>query len=480
MIEPNLSLDGPRVPWIGAPPESWDDVVWPEWVPRSVVDEVQSFWSDLGGPKAYRRAAHDNYFDAPPLGYTGWLYSGRHPKAVDGLISGRYVFAWGNMGRVVLDDGTVAVVSGEAQYRKVLLLRTCACDGQSHRGFMWPLTVGAEVVAPDWDPSPECGRGLHGLLWGEGMPTGAWHWEADAKWLVVEAREIDLIDLGRKYKFPRCTIRHVGDRASATEFIGKRAPPSAAIVGGVRIDRSDREVRSGDHGVVVGGPLGYLVSGRSGRSLGGFRSACISRDFGVSVAGDNGHCCAGSDGLSLTGEEGTSTSLNRGTSVTGAFGVSASGLHGVSVGGNHARSHSGTFGTSIAGHSGQSLSMDQGISRTGAGGTSISGHSGISVSGDNGRSISGDGGHSITGRDGCCSAGINGTISIEHGSGGRRVVGCIGIDLKPNVMYKLVGESFVEDSYKRNPAQEIADATVSTYILLDDVEESESCVRSST
>ena len=48
----------------------------------------------------------------------------------------------------------------------VLILRVCRKDGSSSRGFKWP-TEGV-VEAPDWDPRAECGRGLHGWLWGDG------------------------------------------------------------------------------------------------------------------------------------------------------------------------------------------------------------------------------------------------------------------------------------------------------------------------
>jgi hypothetical protein len=43
-----------------------------------------------------------------------------------------------------------------------LVLRVCGPNGESYNGFRWPLTVGAEVVAPDWNERAECGNGLHG------------------------------------------------------------------------------------------------------------------------------------------------------------------------------------------------------------------------------------------------------------------------------------------------------------------------------
>jgi len=51
-----------------------------------------------------------------------------------------------------------------------LLLRTNQPDGVSRGGFQWPHTVGAYIEAPDWNPEPKAGHGLHGFIEG----TGNW------------------------------------------------------------------------------------------------------------------------------------------------------------------------------------------------------------------------------------------------------------------------------------------------------------------
>ena len=48
------------------------------------------------------------------------------------------------------------------------ILKTVKADGSAYGGFVWPLETGAIVVAPDWDSTPVCGGGLHGLLNGCG------------------------------------------------------------------------------------------------------------------------------------------------------------------------------------------------------------------------------------------------------------------------------------------------------------------------
>ena len=88
---------------------------------------------------------------------------------------------------------------------RVLLLRTCCAGGRSYDDFQWPLEIGAEVVAPDWDPQPECGHGLHGLLWGEG-DGGLLHRAADAIWMIVSTEARSVVDLRGKVKVPRARV----------------------------------------------------------------------------------------------------------------------------------------------------------------------------------------------------------------------------------------------------------------------------------
>src|SRR5688572_253401 len=98
----------------------------------------------------------------------------------------------------------------------VLVLRTCAADMSAYNGFKWPES--GPVECPDWDPTPRCGYGLHGALWGEGNGS-LLSWEEDAKWLVVEVGASDVVELDGKVKFPRGNVLFCGDRAAATAMI---------------------------------------------------------------------------------------------------------------------------------------------------------------------------------------------------------------------------------------------------------------------
>jgi len=104
-------------------------------------------------------------------------------------------------------------MSKKAQY----MLRTCKADMTSYNGFKWQ-EKGA-VVAPDWDPSPVCGKGLHGFLSGCGKGELA-NWNDDAVWMVCRIDWL-IVDLGGKVKTDKCTVVHCGDRKTATDKIRK-------------------------------------------------------------------------------------------------------------------------------------------------------------------------------------------------------------------------------------------------------------------
>lgn len=102
-----------------------------------------------------------------------------------------------------------------------LFLRSTAQDGRSYNGFRWPDLAGEMVEAPDWDPTPKCGGGLHGLEAGLGdwalMAAPA---DQTARWYVCGARRDQAVSIdGSKIKVPRCRVLYVGHLAGAMELI---------------------------------------------------------------------------------------------------------------------------------------------------------------------------------------------------------------------------------------------------------------------
>lgn len=96
-----------RVPWPhGQAPATWGAVAWPEWIPAAVRAEVASFWSPENGrgPVDYERAAYSAYNNSPALGEVVTLKSWTEHKPP---VTGRWVYCWNNIGRVVDGDGAV-------------------------------------------------------------------------------------------------------------------------------------------------------------------------------------------------------------------------------------------------------------------------------------------------------------------------------------------------------------------------------------
>ena len=96
---------------------------------------------------------------------------------------------------------------------KVLILRNCNSDMTSYKGFIWPKS--GPVEAPDWNPKPECGGGLHGLLWGDG-DWSLLRDNPDTIWQVVEVEETDLVKIDeQKVKFHKGKVIFAGDMGRA-------------------------------------------------------------------------------------------------------------------------------------------------------------------------------------------------------------------------------------------------------------------------
>ena len=141
---------------------------------------------------------------------------------------------------------------------KVLVLRTCSAEMLSYGGFKWPES--GPVECDDWDPTPECGGGLHGLLWGEGNGL-LLNWDDAARWLVVEVDADQVIDVDGKVKFPRCDVVHCGDKDSAIGYILANGAEGKAVVGA--------KITAGDRGQATAGYSGQATAGDSGQATAG-------------------------------------------------------------------------------------------------------------------------------------------------------------------------------------------------------------------
>ena len=145
----------------------------------------------------------------------------------------------------------------------------------SRDDFKWPES--GLVSAPDWDPKPECGNGLHGLLWGEGDGS-LLNWDKDAKWLVVEIEEY--VDIQGKVKFPSGNVVFAGNQETATKYIADHGGAGKAIVG--------YNATAGERGTATAGSYGTATAGEGGTATAG--------EGGTATAGCGGTATAGHDG----------------------------------------------------------------------------------------------------------------------------------------------------------------------------------------
>jgi hypothetical protein len=77
---------------------------WSDWVPQSLRDEIEEFWAIAQSRSPLDREESRYGYNAPPDG-TRVSYVGDRGE----VLTGRYVHAFGNMGRIVGDDGSVGV-----------------------------------------------------------------------------------------------------------------------------------------------------------------------------------------------------------------------------------------------------------------------------------------------------------------------------------------------------------------------------------
>jgi hypothetical protein len=198
---------------------------------------------------------------------------------------------------------------------KHLILRTCNADMTSRNGFKWPRS--GHVAAPDWNPEPECGNGLHGFLRGEG-DGGLADWSSDAVWLVAEVETY--VDLEGKVKFPAAHVIFAGSRLEATAIVKARYPDAAVIGANVAVE--DRRVAVvGDYGTATAGDYGTATAGYRGTATAGNYGTATAGDYGTATAGDRGTATAGNWGTATAGDAGTATAGYWGTATAGEGGM---------------------------------------------------------------------------------------------------------------------------------------------------------------
>ena len=205
-----------------------------------------------------------------------------------------------------------------------LFLRTCNPNGKSYGGFQWNIEIGGITEAPDWNPEPECGGGLHGLLHGNGDGS-CFDWRRDALWMVCEALG-PIVDIDHKIKTSKAKTLFVGDRKDATDFLINNGCNPAEVVGA------------------------FIVGGDGSTVTGGFGSNVIGGNWSVVIAGDYSFVNGGYDSKVTGGDHSTVTGGNYSTVTGGNYSIVTGGDDSTVTGGDHSTVTGGNYSIVTGGH----------------------------------------------------------------------------------------------------------------------------------
>jgi len=192
----------------------------------------------------------------------------------------------------------------------------------SHLGFVWPRS--GRVECPDWDPTPKCGHGLHGLLRGEGNGNLVC-WDSGAIWVAAWIDAGLAIDLTGKVKFPWAEVALVGSRLEVTAFLVANGC-SGAVVGST--------LTGGDSSTLTGGDGSTLTGGDGSTLTGGDRST-LTGGYGSTLTGGYGSTLTGGDGSTLTGGGRSALTGGYRSTLTGGYGSTLTGGDGSTLTGGY-------------------------------------------------------------------------------------------------------------------------------------------------
>jgi hypothetical protein len=220
-------------------------------------------------------------------------------------------------------------------------LRTCRPDLTSHGGYQWK-TEGVNI-AKDWNPEPECGGGLHGLLNGQG-DASLLDWSPDAIWIVAKPGR-QLVDIySAKVKCQRATVVYHGDRAGALATLR-----AAGVT----------DPLPGD--IVTAGYEGQATAGYWGQATAGYYGQATAGDYGQATAGYYGQATAGYWGQATAGYRGQATAGDYGQATAGYYGQATAGYEGQATAGDWGQATAGYYGQATAGYRGQAAAGYEGI-----------------------------------------------------------------------------------------------------------------------
>ena len=201
--------------------------------------------------------------------------------------------------------------------------------------FVWPPFDGSpvRVEATDWDPTPECGGGIHVLHRGRGDADHLHAYRAAAIYQVVRYPRSLLVDMGDKGKVPWVEIIFEGARADAVAYLIGVQGSSAGVVYAT--------ITGGDYATLIGGDGATLTGGFEATLIGG-RHATLTGGTGATLTGGDGATLTGGHYATLTGGDGATLTGGDGATLTG-------GCRATLTGGYRATLTGGDYATLIGG-----------------------------------------------------------------------------------------------------------------------------------
>ena len=188
----------------------------------------------------------------------------------------------------------------------------------AHGGFRYPAEIGAVVEAPDWNPLPWCGGGLHGLLNG----IGYFDLPSDGVWMVLEVLGDEVVEFEGKAKIRRGRVAYIGDLRGAIRFLNEQGIYETIFA------------------VQKGGSCAFQVAGYGSRQDAGRESVQVagnssSQEAGIRVTQVAGHWSsqtADYESVQVAGQESTQDAEGEGViQVAGRRAVQHAGSEAVQI-----------------------------------------------------------------------------------------------------------------------------------------------------
>jgi hypothetical protein len=208
------------------------------------------------------------------------------------------------------------------------------------------------------------------------------HWQAHARWAVLEIDDSDFAEQDGVVDFRRGVVLFNGPPPEACQFIRGLGLPVPSSLGEVRLGDNWEDVRAGDYGVAIGGWDVTASAGRCGFALAHQGKAIVGEcgvaasPFAEVTAGERGYAVtvygkratAGDGGLATVNEFGEARAGSGGIAITDLGGTAVAGDHGLAIARWGSAAVAGDQGIAFAWNSG---GYDNGTAQAGEGGALV-------------------------------------------------------------------------------------------------------------